>query len=108
VSAAYRALTSGTPPVLQRGPSIRDYLQWYKHVDLEPSRRFWTQYLDGVTDATPVSAQSRGTDKFSEVSASLSSAATARLNAIARRLKCPLNALVRLSSPVSSRSWVRS
>ena len=94
VSAAYRAITNGSAPALQRGHSIRDYLQWYKHADLDQSRRFWQRYLDGVTDATPVSAQSRGTEKFSELTASLSDATTAQLNALARRLKCPLNALV--------------
>ena len=94
VSEAYRAITSGAAPTAQRGPSIRDYLQWHRHADLDPSRRFWHRYLDGVTDATPVSSHPRGTERFDELSSSLSVTTVGHLNTIARRLKCPLNALV--------------
>lgn len=94
VSAAYRAITSGGTPTAQRGPSIRDYLQWYRNVDLDPSRRFWQRYLEGVTDATPVTSHSRRSERFDELSASLSDTTTAQLNALARRLKCTINALV--------------
>ena len=94
VSAAYRAITGGTTPALQRGASIRDYLQWYKHVDLDQSRQFWQRYLAGVTATTPVSAHSRGTARFNELSAAVSGVTAAQLNGLTRRLKCPLNALV--------------
>ena len=94
VSAAYRAITSGNAPSMHRGPSIRNYLEWFSRVDLEPSRRFWRQYLDGVSSPTPVSSQARGAAVFGEVSAALSHTAAVQLSTLSRRLKCPLNALV--------------
>ncbi len=94
VSAAYRALVNGQPVALKRGTSIRDYLQWYRHLDLRASRQFWTQHLLGVSDATPVSAQPRGAATFHEHSATLSAETNEQLLAFARQLRCTVNALI--------------
>ncbi len=94
VSAAYRAITRGEQPPALRGASIREYLQWYRSVDLAPSRRFWQEYLTGVTQPTAVSSQARGSAVFAERTVTLADDVTAALQALARRLRCPLNALV--------------
>ena len=94
VSAAYRAITAGSPAALPRGGSIRDYLQWYRQVDHEPSRRFWQEHLAGFFETTPVSAKTHAAAVFHQQSVTLGDDATAQLNTLARRLKVPLNALV--------------
>jgi len=94
VSAAYRAIVQGEPPAFHRGASIRDYLEWSQSIDLAPSRIFWQRYLAGFTQPTPIAAQARGSAAFGERTATLDDAITAQLQSIARRLQCPLNALV--------------
>ncbi|MCC7054600.1 MAG: amino acid adenylation domain-containing protein [Gemmatimonadaceae bacterium] len=94
VSAAYRAITEGREPALEPVPSIGDYLRWYQSVDLEPSRTFWRDYLMHFREPTAISSQARGTATFSELSATLGDGTTSQLTAIAKRLRCPLNAIV--------------
>jgi len=94
VSAAYRAITTGRTPDFQRRPSIRDYLQWSRSFDLAPSQAFWQQYLAGFTQPTPIASRARGNALFSERTATINVDVTTALQSLARRLACPLNALV--------------
>ena len=94
VSAAYRAITHGETLTVEPGPAISDYLRWYDAVDLAPSRDFWRSYLHGLREPTPLVSSARARGRIHECTAALDGPVTARLAAMARRLRCPLNAIV--------------
>ncbi|MCB1065467.1 MAG: hypothetical protein KDN20_21440, partial [Verrucomicrobiae bacterium] len=94
VSEAYRAISGNLLMEPVQGKSIRDYLKWYRQVDLTASRSFWQGHLNGFVEPTPVSSRLRGNAVFHDLSACLEAGTVTKLNELARRLKCPLNAIV--------------
>ncbi|MBV9926801.1 MAG: amino acid adenylation domain-containing protein [Acidobacteria bacterium] len=100
VSEVYDALTerrAANPPPAR---PYRDYIEWLRQQDVSAAEAFWRQELKGLTHPTPLASdrpprRGRGDEVYGEASVSLGRAATAGLQATARRAQLTLNTLVR-------------
>lgn len=50
----YRALREGVRPNLVQAGRYADYLRWLEKKSFAQSKIFWSKYLDGLTEATPL------------------------------------------------------
>ncbi|TGV09465.1 non-ribosomal peptide synthetase, partial [Mesorhizobium sp. M00.F.Ca.ET.186.01.1.1] len=55
VFAAYELLSKGQPLSLPPVRAYRDYIVWLKKQDLQQAEAFWRTYMQGFTEATPLS-----------------------------------------------------
>ena len=55
VFAAYEMLSKGQPLSLPPVRAYRDYIVWLKKQDLQQAEAFWRTYMQGFTEATPLS-----------------------------------------------------
>jgi amino acid adenylation domain-containing protein/non-ribosomal peptide synthase protein (TIGR01720 family) len=54
VLAVYRSLVSGTELCLPPRRRFRDYIEWQSGLDASEGKEFWTRYLAGFKEATPL------------------------------------------------------
>ncbi|MDG2167714.1 MAG: amino acid adenylation domain-containing protein [Opitutales bacterium] len=50
----YRALKEGVRPNLSKAGLYADHLRWIEKKSFSQSKTFWSKYLDGLTEATPL------------------------------------------------------
>jgi amino acid adenylation domain-containing protein len=100
VFSVYRALRAGQKPILEPGPSFRNYLDWLETQDFSEAGPFWKQTLKGFTAPTPLGVDRSTSDSRNEVRTheefglQLSSEATAELQAFARQNRLTMFTLV--------------
>lgn len=100
LSAAYRALCSGTAADLPYACKFRDYVDWLNQQSIEGAEKFWRQELSGITSPTrfglhrQMSLVASDHSVFREESARLSESNMASLQSLARSHKVTLNTLV--------------
>ncbi len=103
VLRCYEAFHAGVEPVLEEARPYRDYIAWLQRQDPAAAESFWRATLAGFTAPTrlrlpPPPARAAGQEQgevFARHGVQLSAAATAELQALARRLRLTPNTLVK-------------
>jgi amino acid adenylation domain-containing protein/non-ribosomal peptide synthase protein (TIGR01720 family) len=94
----YQALVAGRELELGPAPSYRSYIDWIQRQDLAAAQRFFRQYLQGFTSATPLGlepARERGAAApVADLALRLDRQVSARLVALAQQHRLTLNTLV--------------
>ncbi|MEA2694548.1 MAG: hypothetical protein QOJ16_3935, partial [Acidobacteriota bacterium] len=96
VGVLYRAAREGRTAPLPRARPYRDYIAWLARRDVSQAEAFWRRELAGFTGPTPLPGQLGGLRRAERETAEvhLSAAATAALQAAARRTRVTLNTLL--------------
>lgn len=94
----YAARISGTPLNLEPAPQFRDYIAWLSQRDIKSAQAFWTRYLAGFTEPTPLVIAKPGeiaaAATVDDVFADIPVEDFARLKEIARAHRLTVNTFV--------------
>jgi hypothetical protein len=98
VAMAYRAIAAGQAPSLGAVVPFEDYAAWLSRRDQGKAREYWREYLRGVVAPTPLVVDDMpnphpGTGMRTR-ERTISGGTSDRLNALARRVSCTMNAIV--------------
>lgn len=94
----YTAAVAQTPLIAEAAPQFRDYIAWLRRQDTKAAQAYWTRYLAGFNEPTPLVIAKTGEttaaatvdDVFAEISADDYS----RLEALARTHRLTVNTFV--------------
>lgn len=94
----YDARVTHTAPALPPAPAYSEYLQWLQLLDRAASRKYWTNYLDGLESLTTiprlVDAGSSKMSESSELTTEFDPRLTAELRRLATRENVTLNQVI--------------
>ncbi|MGZ7056884.1 MAG: amino acid adenylation domain-containing protein, partial [Candidatus Angelobacter sp.] len=95
----YEAYQQGLAPQLKRPPIYRDYIAWLQKQDEKAIETFWRKELKGITTATRLGIERKGTQKDEgqetvEVILPAGKELTEKLESLARKHQFTLNTLV--------------
>lgn len=99
VFTIYHSARNGSSIRLQEVPPYRTYVNWLQELDLEDAQSYWTEYLQGFSEPTPISLGDVPVQKdgllsgFGTQSIYLSKETSANLQALAREHRLTLNTL---------------